>query len=153
MWNIPSNSNPHIRDNILDMLNTLGKWLQKGSTLSVSLLRQLQAWICEVLQSTCSPLIRNVLDQPSYLPKFHNLGGEILALHCVCELFMCVFELADRRYCYFFKTDMATLSEYRAKFIWTGPWRNQWPPLHKFLVLWRPCSAFRTRNGLRGSYR
>ena len=106
MWNIPSNSNPHIRDNILDMLNTLGKWLQKGSTLSVSLLRQLQAWICEVLQSTCSPLIRNVLDQPSYLPKFHNLGGEILALHCVCELFMCVFELADRRYCYFFKTDI-----------------------------------------------
>jgi hypothetical protein len=106
MWNIPSNSNPHMRDNILDMLYTLGKWMQKGATLSVSLLRQLQAWICEVLQSKCSPLIRSVLDQPSYLPKFDNLGGEILALHCVCVLFMCVFELAHRRYCYFFQTDI-----------------------------------------------
>ena len=118
MRNIPSNSHPHIRDNILDMLNTLGKWLQKGATLSVSLLRQLQARICEVLQSNCSPLIRNVLDQPSYLPKFDNLGGEILALHCVCALFMCVFELADRKYSYCSKqTYGATLSGYHAKFI------------------------------------
>jgi hypothetical protein len=106
MWNIPRNSNPHIRDNILDMLNTLGKWLQKGATLSVSLLRQLQAWMRQVLQSNCSPLLQIVLDQPSYLPKFDNMSGEILALHCFCVLFVCLFELAHGKYCYFFETDI-----------------------------------------------